>query len=338
MVKDLRKSNSPIIRTLRRIINESRNSLELVESIWYVIKIRNASKFENRRLLAEIIRETHGIEKGLAMENVRLGFGISKFTESSHYIGRYRNNGGSMKEEPLVMYKDALKSYLEFHKEHNFENDVTKRVKEGYQQLLREIGETEGKFGGIKYASRIDYNDEERALISGIFTNRHSIREFEHTPVDPVNLNKAIELAMHCPSACNRQCQRLYVVERKDFEKLDYSLKGTRGFSDSFDKILFVTGSISSYRDYETFQWIVTPSIFAAYLSLALEIFSIGSCFVQRSLLPNKEWKALAKAIGAPEDEQLICCMGIGNLKDKYKVPVSHRLNIGKMVFNPQIK
>ena len=89
---------------------------------------------------------------------------------------------------------------------------------------------------------------------------------------------------------------------------------------------------MSVYRDYEMFQCIVTGSIFAAYLSLSLEIFSIGCFFIQRPVLPNKKWKMVSKKIGVPEDEQLICCMGIGNLKHSYNVPISHRLDYDSMV------
>ena len=313
-------------------LKEISNLWNCFRSILYIEKIRNSSQFYNSRLLGEIIRETHGIEKGLSLENVRLGFGISKFTESRHLLGQYRDNDGNMRSEPLLMYVDAIKSYLEFHKEKQFSNDVIKRVEQDYEKLNIEIGKRDSVYGGIKKVNRITYEDKEKELLSSIFTNRHSIREFDHTPVNMNNLTSAIKLAMNCPSACNRQCQRLYIIDKKDFKSLNNSFEGTGGFAEDLDKILFITGSMSSYRDYEIFQWIVTGSIFAAYLSLALEIYSIGSCFIQRPLLPNKQWGKISSIIGAPKDEQLICCMGIGNLKESYNVPVSHRLSYDTIV------
>ena len=40
---------------------------------------------------------------------------------------------------------------------------------------------------------------------------------------------------------------------------------------------------------------------------------------------PNKKWAELAKGLMIPGDEQVVCALGIGNLKARYKVPVSYR-------------
>ena len=69
-----------------------------------------------------------------------------------------------------------------------------------------------------------------------------------------------------------------------------------------------------------------------SYLTLSLEANNIGCCFVQRPVVPDMNWSKIAKSIGACEDEQLICCLGIGNLKEEYTVPVSHRLNYNMIV------
>ena len=52
--------------------------------------IRNNSKYEINRLEAEIIRNVHSIEKGLSIENPRLGFGVAKIREMLSLVDRYR--------------------------------------------------------------------------------------------------------------------------------------------------------------------------------------------------------------------------------------------------------
>lgn len=51
------------------------NSLKNASRIYNIL---NDRKFKNNRLLGEILRNTHSIEKGLSLENVRLGFGVKK--------------------------------------------------------------------------------------------------------------------------------------------------------------------------------------------------------------------------------------------------------------------
>ena len=318
--------------SVKNFIDDFKSVVQIICGVFYIFRIKNSSRFVNNRYLGEVIRETHSIEKGLSLEHVRMGFGLAKFMESDRVIKRYKLNGGDMRAEPMLMYIDALKNYLDFHKKNKFTNDVVKQVENNYNLLKKEIGETNGLYGGTQIVSRKVFSNSEKDLLKSIFLNRHSIREFDHSPVDMDDLKSAIKLAMHCPSACNRQCQRLYIVDKKDFLLLNNSFDGIGGFAEELDKILFITGSMSVYRHYETFQWIVTGSIFAAYLSLALEVFSIGSCFIQRPVLPNKLWKKVAKNIGASDDEQLICCMGIGNLKEQYKVPIYYRLDYDSIV------
>ena len=117
-------------------------------------------------------------------------------------------------------------------------------------------------------------------------------------------------------------------MDKNDFKLVNNWFDGVGGFADDLDKMLFITGKMSVYRPQEIHQWIVTGSIFAAYLSLSLEIFGIGCCFIQRPVIPNKQWDVVANRIGAASDEQLVCCMGIGSVKEEYVVPISHRLTL----------
>lgn len=45
-----------------------------------------------------------------------------------------------------------------------------------------------------------------------------------------------------------------------------------------------------------------------------------------------KKWKKLQKEFNIPSDEQIVLMLGIGILKDEYRVPVSHRLSVDKLV------
>ena len=138
------------------------------------------------------------------------------------------------------------------------------------------------------------YSDNERGLIERIIKDRHSIRAFEKTIVSDVDIKAAIELAMHCPSACNRQSYRVHIIDHRDFHILEGWLDGVGGFANDLDKMLLITGKISDYRPSEQLQYIVTPAVFAGYLTITLQVYGIGCCFIQRSLLPNRKFAKLS--------------------------------------------
>ena len=56
------------------------------------------------------------------------------------------------------------------------------------------------------------------------------------------------------------------------------------------------------------------------------------ACIIQRPILLCKKWKKLQKEFNIPSDEQIVLMLGIGILKDEYRVPVSHRLSVDKLV------
>lgn len=289
-------------------------------------EILSDSRFENNRLEGEIKRNTHSIEKGLSLENPRMGFGIAKIKEAFNLVERYINNGGDNKAEPLLMFKSALNAYLVFHKQAKFSNASVEEITIIFNKLSSIIGDSSADQGGVFQVSKSEYSEQEKKSFEKLFYDRHSIREFDHTKVDESKLRHAIELAMRCPSACNRQCQRCYIVDKDKLNKLG-SLSGIGGFAEDVDKFIVITGRISDYRIDEYMQWVVTGSVFAAYLTLAIQAEGLGACFVQRSLTVSNGKGDVYNSLGIPEDEQMICLIAVGNLKERYTVPQSYRLS-----------
>ena len=288
-------------------------------------RILSDNRYECRRLEGEIVRNTHSIEKGLSLESVRLGFGYQKMTEAFGHIDRYIEIGGDVDAIPVRMFAAAVVAYLEFHEKRNYMDEHINEIREKSITLNAKLTKPIEGLGGYKEVKRENFTQAEQEVIKKLFVSRHSVREFAGTPVDNNKLQQAIEMACHCPSACNRQCYRVYIVDKSDFNKLEGWLDGVGGFADELDKILIVTGNMSVYRRGERYQFAVTGSVFASYLTLSLEAMNIGCCFMQRPIFPNKKWIKLAKSLHIPGDEQVVCALGIGNFKDSYKVPVSYR-------------
>lgn len=281
-------------------------------------------------LEAEIIRHLHSIEKGLCLESPRLGFGAAKMGDLFNLINNYLALGD---QDPhcLYMARDALQAYMDFHAANNFTNADVERVGEQLASLKAIIGEGDGNFGGFRTldTDEFDFTTEQ---VENLFQTRHSVREFSGKPVTGEEIEKAIALAQMSPSACNRQCSRVYFVDKRKFmAEMNTDLQGIGGFADDACGFLLVTGRKSAYQPGERHQYIVSASMFAGYLSLALHTYGIAACTVQRSVSPNPLWDNFKKINDIPEDEQIVVMFAIGKYKKETKVPISKRFPVQKI-------
>lgn len=298
-----------------------------VNSDFKYFKYYKKNQFNKNGIAADVIRLTHSIEKGLSLKKIRQGFGHKKQTELMEMIGIIEKNNNNYYDEIIKMAVNALNSYLEYHKEIGYRDDYFDTL-ENFVYLHREY--LQSNYGGTKILNKEDlkFNINE---VERVFKTRHSIRDFDNKPVDEEIIKKAIEIAQSAPSACNRQGYRCYVVDKSKANGIKNWLSGVGGFSDNLDKVILITGKISSYRFDENYQYIVSASIFGAYLSLALHLYGIGACIIQRPVVWTKDWENIKKEYKIEKDEQIVLCIGIGMLKDKTKVPISHRLSIDEI-------
>lgn len=283
--------------------------------------------FEIHRVLADLIRDTHSIEKGLSIKNPRKGFGVEKIERIFKRIATYEELGGHPGDEAVLMACDVLHQYICWHLEADYSSDELTKIMDQYRRLSESVPAHKQSYGGVTDIDRaqldaeIDFKAFQRVVLS-----RHSVREFSQEPVSRDKLERAVELATYCPSACNRQGVRLYVLRKDKHALIKDWLEGIGGFDGEIDTFLLITGIRSAYRVNEEGQYVVSASIFAGYLSLTLHACGLGSCLIQRPVLWSDKWITLARELGIPEDEQIVCVLGAGNLEERFRVPVSHRL------------
>lgn len=301
--------------------------------IYYYNTIKSSIKFSkyhsnkgNNKLSAELIRYTHSIEKGLSINNIKPGFGHKKQYEMMKIIEKLELCNNDYYNEIIDMALSALDKYIKYHDNINFSDNTILLLKEFIKKREAKIdpeygGTIELNFDNLK----IDLGEVEK-----LFNTRHSIRNFTAKPVDNNTIKKAIELAQKAPSACNRQGVRTYIIDKKRIKKIIEHLNGIGGFADTLDKLIIITGKISSYRYNEINQYIVSASIYAGYLSLTLHAYGLGACIIQRPVVWNKAGEKIKKDFMIEADEQIICMIGVGNVDGKIFVPVSHRIEIEK--------
>lgn len=279
----------------------------------------------------EIIRNVHSIEKGLSLENPRLFFGIPKITEMLDLTAEYvKKQGFSM--DIVNMALDAVEAYKEYH--HDVLDDPKLKLIISKHNVLRELYPKQDhlRAGTLKIQRQLEENQFDS--LKNLVMQRHSVRDFSNEPVPMDLLRKACDLALHAPSACNRQGTRIYVLTGDNKKLLENWLSGIGGFAEEVDKYIILTAKISVYRFEEAcqFQYVVSPSILAGYLSLALQSLGIGACLIQRPLVRTKLWEELSKKLNIPDDEQIVLMIGVGMLKEQYNVPVSNRMSYETIV------
>ncbi len=299
----------------------------------WTVKVQLSVKFEQERLLSIIITKAHGIEKGLSIRDdiIRLGFGYPSISSMLAQIRKYQSKGYNMDATGILMASGAVAAYLAFHKNRNFSNDNINHIAAEYEWLKKHLPENSAALGGTIEVEKSDMNFD-FDVIRNFFMTRHSVRDFSSENISDEHLREAVNLAMRAPSACNRQASRVYIVDKSKCEIFKDYLKNVGGFQEDINKIMVVTGKASSYRRGERYQYIVSASMFAGYLTLALHAMGIGCCIIQSPVVYYRQTAKVAKAIGIPEDEQIICMGGLGMLKSSFRVPMSTRFKLEEVM------
>ncbi len=288
-----------------------------------------AGKIQKKdRLTGRIVRYVHSIEKGLVIESPRPEFGYTKIKAIYEWIQEYLKLE-NIDKTCVYMAADALSAYCKYHDSLNISSEKLDEIRQIAAELgeIKEKDKATGVFGGTLVINK-DEMCFDSAEVERFFKTRHSVRQFNKEPVSDELIHKAVELAQTAPSACNRQAVRTYVIDaRKFMETYPAKLDGIGGFVESCDKIILVTGKLSPYEEAEYKQFIVSAGIFAGYLSLALHGLGLGACVVQRPLRPSKEWIEFCRMYSIPIDEQIVCMLTVGQLKEQTPVPLSKRFD-----------
>lgn len=268
-----------------------------------------------------VIQQAHKLEKGLSIREPRRLWGYDNARKLVDFIS------DEMTKNPrdivaLNIGLGVLKAYVSNKMklgDPEEQNRVGSLLSYIYGKGVRLPEEECSIYGGTLPIKRSDilvnYNE-----VSLLFLTRHSVRDFEDTPIENEKLERAINLALRAPSACNRQPTKIYVISGKDRENI--------GSDNSYhaDKYLILTGQMKAFSIPELNDWIVSTSVFAGYLSLALHAVGIGSCIFRKDIVRQSKYNELLKSFcKIPNDEQIILEMAVGNYKEEFNVPVSYR-------------
>ena len=265
----------------------------------------------------------HVVEKGLAMPEMRLGFGYEKVKELSKNIVQYKGKYGVCKE--ITSAVSVLLEYERVHKEYDFSLDIDVKnsidmVKSNFPNVLPEKQVV---------VNRNSYFNKLNRSFPEFSASRHSVRNFSTEPLSMSQIVDSIELAKNAPSACNRQPTRIHIVDGKNLIQKCLSLQnGNRGFGHLTDKLLIITGEMGTLLgSQELLDLNTNVGIFIMNLCYALHYNKVAHCVLNWYVEPNKD-KKLREIVDIPNGENIVAFIICGNAPtDDFKLVSSPRLD-----------
>jgi nitroreductase len=282
---------------------------------------------EKEKLASYLQKQFHVIEKGLALPSPRPGFGKDKILDIIANAKKYLDLYGN--DTLITSLIATLKEYIDFNKRHK--EDITNDYYRTIIEFTKEF-EAPDNAGGTKKVLKKDILKAIDIDFEKFIKSRNSVRDFAAENVKTQEVLDAVSLAKYAPSVCNRQGWHVHLYKNKAQIKELLSLQnGNRGFTDSINQLLIITGDTYSFTKYESNQIFIDGGLFAMNLILALHAKGIGSIALNTDI-PYIIEKKMKKTGNIPEHERLIMYLGIGKLKDEYKVAVSKRKETDKII------
>lgn len=291
----------------------------------------NLSVCSKSALEAKIFRQTHTIEKGMSIERPRKGFGEKKIKELIDMLELYMKKEFSCLDTVFINAVNVMFRYVEFQRKLGYENkDLYKEINK-YDKFYDESFEC-----GVKEVTYVELQKEIHQEFPVFFDSRHSVRQFAAENIDYKSVEKAIDIAKKCPTACNRQAFRVYMYSQAEINAfIGEVVAGNTGFSDSVKNYLVITADMSAFYDsFERNQLYIEGGIFAMALIQALHYYGIASCILQNGEKKSSDKEIRKICNNIPQNEKIVLYIAIGYYKDKVTYAVSHRKSSSEIFIN----
>lgn len=284
----------------------------------------NALKNE-RILLSMISKYYHIVEKGLSMPNSRFGFGVEVLNRLINYCNEYVVKGYNVNSNQFIHAITTLNEYINFHDQNDY--NIEKELKNKIIELSSKVNYLYDK-PYKNQATLEDFFKHSNSSFEEFAMSRYSVRNYTEKNIDIEIIKKCIQIAQKSPSACNRQPNKVIIIQDKKVIEDVLSLQsGNRGFGNLSNKLLIVTSEISVFsRSLEKFGPHFNSGMFSMSLIYALHNQRIGCCALNWSTTTSRD-KKLRKLLGIPKDEYITLIISCGYPPNNFKYAPSPRID-----------
>ncbi|MGK0385880.1 MAG: nitroreductase [Patiriisocius sp.] len=284
-----------------------------------------ADNMSEKKLISKIILDTHVIEKGLTMPEVKLGFGQARLRVLMDNVFRFIS-GFSDSESQVLHAVSVIKEYFVFHENEKYTFDNELKVM--FEKLL----ELE-KISILKVVSRNqrniirdNYFSHSKSPFKKFSDSRCSIRNFSNEFVSKEKVYDALDLCRNAPSACNRQSVKVHVYRGKSkIRKILEVQGGNRGFGHLSSLLIIVTYESSAYfGETERNSGYVDGGMYCMNILYSLHANEIGACILNAANDPEKDIK-MRNVSKVPDSECFVAMIAGGVPPENFKIARSFR-------------
>lgn len=275
-------------------------------------------KLDSKRMVYRMIILYHAIEKAFTLKNTRLGFGKQNIVELLEILNEYQKSGYDITNIHFLSSVAVLQDYIDYHKSRHY--DVV-YLEEG----IRTFRQSNLNSGFVTLTKKSILEEINKGFDKFAWS-RHSIRNYSGKNVSIDDIEIAINIAQSAPSACNRQSNKVYIIQTKEMiQKIIKHHRGSRGFNEFADKFLIVTTSYEAFFDAEErYQYYIDGGIYLMALVYALHFKGVATCVLNWSV--KNELDDLFKSdLSVPKNEVIIALIALGEYPDTFYVSSSNR-------------
>lgn len=302
-------------------------SARLAANFWYDYRRFARASFvtgkrnrENQRAMIYIL--FHSIEHGLSLSAPRPGFGQDKVASLLRKTKAYFAEFGA--DSSTASALRVLDAWVAFNR--GVRVDVAKFADELDELNAATDFRNAAVSGGTEEVRATDLRQLSTEDFAAFMQARHSVRQFSERPVTAEEIEYATRTAQQAPSVCNRQTCRVYAFTgAEDKARVLSYQSGNRGFGQEIGAVLIVTSNMEHLNLIgERYQHWIDGGLFAMTLALAFHAKGMGACMLNWSVTKEID-QAMRGCVGIPENEAVITMMGVGHLKEVFRVPCSQR-------------
>lgn len=272
------------------------------------------------QITGTITRYYHSIEKGLAFDIIKPGFGKKQISSLLNLLKVYKNHNYPLDSVCFKTAIDTLLQYIKIQEKINY--DVTK-----LKEIVFALSEdTNADTGGIHNMIKKSILQKLRGDFLEFSQSRYSVRNYSNQPVEIQSIEEAINFAQNTPSSCNRQTWKTRIVRDNILKNILINNQfGNRGFGERIDSLIIITVDNQYYdATIERNQGFVDGGMYALNLIYSLHYYGLATCPLSASLTLKQE-ENLRKYFEISESEIIILFIAVGNYADSFKVPKSTR-------------
>lgn len=320
--------NIKFVYNAYKFIKNRFDSIDFCRDRKFFLKHFIYGKKTTRKNEYDIMLAIHQLEKGMTSTHLR-PFGVSKV----HHIINLLELDINIMNDSMYVYNYALSilnQYVFLYEENGWtdhkEYILTKKFIEGKKYNLIDSGAFDLFWRDIKNDSSINYDK--------FLSSRHSIRNFANRELAREDIEKAVNMAIKSPSACNRQMCKIYYIKKSNHR--DIVMKKAQGlslFETDHINFFMITFDVSanSFIGERNQGWF-NAGLFAMNFVNGLHSLGIGSCFIQFGN-SFKEEQCLKKSLNIPECERIAVIIAAGYYDEVSRIPYSTRKDIRDVYF-----